>query len=934
MKTCLKASIFLSALMAIPSLAAEAVVWQDGKIGDDAPPEMWYDYTYGSGVSVSFVKPSEEDKTYSVSAIFSANAGTTDESGAGFGFYWKMTTPKEGVDQQPVTHSVANYAGVCLSYSATQKLRMDFKQSNIDEEAGCSSYGVNLSSTDGILKTVFVSFSDFKVGWTKSGCNASWNPKLVYGPKFSYKGQGKKSNASDNEVEITKFVLADECPTFAPTVKSTFKNTSNKLNEGESLKFKMSDIFEDKDGDDLSIKAEISGSKDVILTSEEKETYSLTDSLVFEVKPNPSGTLTIELTATDPTNKTAKTTITIDAVDIPHNPVVKDTVLTMRQGETLHFEGMYTTLAYDLDGDDFTLKLVESLTDENGEEVEGFTFDDQRGFFDFEPDPDFIGNVSFKIMAFEDTAVTHESEIATITIKVKDMPTFTRPEGAEGVWMLEYSFDGTKGEINVDTENANELVPLQLDEDFGSVVVSLDDKHLKWYSGRGEKPELVAVGNDFVNAELVMTGKVQDLQISSKDNAFGKGLVYLIVTDGEFSDTLFMLLNVKSVVDTPVAVKDAYEVTRGDSLKVNAEDGVLANDSDGDGDEFFAKLTTDPEHGILKFKKDGSFTYVSDDGYEGKDSFTYFAFKVIDEDTLKSVEVSVAIEILHKNQLPVIAEGVADTAGQRLTDRLVEDKTMGIASYTKDEVKTWFTDPEGEEISIKFENKDGKLKVTDGEKNYIISPVPDSCGRTEIIVTATDASGGSVELVISGIIKPVNDKPVVRDTSYKVAVSGWEMTIDLDSLAYDIDGDTLSFAIQRSYGSITQSFDITFDSVDVSLMTIKVKDYVKLTAGDVHSMAVNVYDGHDSARVTIHFKVDGSIPPPVVGAIHKTIAKAKYTWKNAIARTRGTVAIMDLQGRVMWTAKLPVSESDVRAASAKVQGRKVLRVNSQTWTIK
>lgn len=931
MKTCLKASIFLSALMAIPSLAAEAVVWQDGKIGDDAPPEMWYDYTYGSGVSVSFKEPSATGKTYSVSATFKATASATDQSGAGFGFYWSMTTPKEGVDQQPVTHSVADYGGVCLSYSATQKLRMDFKQNDIDEEAGCSSFGVDLSSTDGDLKTVFVSFEDFKLAWKGSNCPTTWRPKFVLGPKFSNKGEKK---AFTNSVEITKFVLADECPSFAPTVKSTFKNTSNKLNEGESLKFKMSDIFEDKDGDDLSIEAKISGSEDVVLTSEEKTTYSLTDSLVFEVKPNPSGTLTIELTATDPTNKTAKTTITIDAVDIPHNPVVKDTVLTMRQGETLHFEGMYTILAYDLDGDDFTLKLVEGLTDENGEEVEGLTFDDLRGFFDFEPDPDFIGNVSFKIMAFEDTAVTHESEIATITIKVKDMPTFTRPEGDDDVWMLEYSFDGTKGEINVDTENADELVPLILDEDFGSVVVSLDDKHLKWYSGKGEKPELVAVGNDFVDAELVMTGKVQDLQISSKDNAFGKGLVYLIVTDGEFSDTLFMLLNVKSVVDTPVAVKDAYEVTRGDSLKVKAEDGVLANDSDGDGDEFFAKLTKDPEHGILEIKKDGSFTYVSEDGYEGSDSFTYFAFKVIDEDTLKSAEVSVAIEILHKNQPPVIAEGVADTAGQRLTDRLTEDKPMGIASYTKDEVKTWFTDPEGEEITIKFENKDGKLKIVDGPTNYIVSPVPDSCGRTEIIVTATDASGDSVELVISGIIKPVNDKPVVRDTSYKVAVSGWEMTIDLDSLAYDIDGDTLSFAIQRSYGSITQSFDITFDSVDVSLMTIKVKDYVKLTAGDVHSMAVNVYDGHDSARVTIQFKVDGSIPPPVVGAIHKTIAKAKYTWKNAIARTRGTVAIMDLQGRVMWNAKLPVSESDVRAASAKVQGRKVLRVNSQTWTIK
>ena len=36
----------------------------------------------------------------------------------------------------------------------------------------------------------------------------------------------------------------------------------------------------------------------------------------------------------------------------------------------------------------------------------------------------------------------------------------------------------------------------------------------------------------------------------------------------------------------------------------------------------------------------------------------------------------------------------------------------------------------------------------------------------------------------------------------------------------------------------------------------------------------------------------------------------------------------------MWKAKLPVSEADVRNAAAKVQGRKILQVNKQRWTIR
>jgi hypothetical protein len=49
---------------------------------------------------------------------------------------------------------------------------------------------------------------------------------------------------------------------------------------------------------------------------------------------------------------------------------------------------------------------------------------------------------------------------------------------------------------------------------------------------------------------------------------------------------------------------------------------------------------------------------------------------------------------------------------------------------------------------------------------------------------------------------------------------------------------------------------------------------------------------------------------------------------------RGTAKIMDMKGRVVWSAKLPVNPSEVLNASAQVQGRKILRVNNQTWTIK
>ena len=64
------------------------------------------------------------------------------------------------------------------------------------------------------------------------------------------------------------------------------------------------------------------------------------------------------------------------------------------------------------------------------------------------------------------------------------------------------------------------------------------------------------------------------------------------------------------------------------------------------------------------------------------------------------------------------------------------------------------------------------------------------------------------------------------------------------------------------------------------------------------------------------------------------VAAAKLNWQTAIQASRGAVALFDMQGRVMWKAKLPVGEADVRNAAAQVQGRKILQVNKQTWTIK
>ncbi len=72
----------------------------------------------------------------------------------------------------------------------------------------------------------------------------------------------------------------------------------------------------------------------------------------------------------------------------------------------------------------------------------------------------------------------------------------------------------------------------------------------------------------------------------------------------------------------PVAVNDSYTVTTNSPLE-QLLPGVLANDSDADGDVMTVQLVHRTTHGALTLNPDGSFLYVPAQNYVGPDSFTY-----------------------------------------------------------------------------------------------------------------------------------------------------------------------------------------------------------------------------------------------------------------------------------------------------------------------
>jgi VCBS repeat-containing protein len=78
------------------------------------------------------------------------------------------------------------------------------------------------------------------------------------------------------------------------------------------------------------------------------------------------------------------------------------------------------------------------------------------------------------------------------------------------------------------------------------------------------------------------------------------------------------------VNDAPVAVDDSYSTAEDTTLNVAAP-GVLANDSDVEGDVLSPVLISGPGHGTLTLNGDGSFSYSPALDCNGSDSFTYQA---------------------------------------------------------------------------------------------------------------------------------------------------------------------------------------------------------------------------------------------------------------------------------------------------------------------
>jgi bacillopeptidase F len=109
--------------------------------------------------------------------------------------------------------------------------------------------------------------------------------------------------------------------------------------------------------------------------------------------------------------------------------------------------------------------------------------------------------------------------------------------------------------------------------------------------------------------------------------------------------------------DAPLVANDAYTMIKGGTLNVAAP-GVLANDSDPDGDMLTATNYGTPKVGILVGNADGSFSYTPPASYTGMDSFAYLARDSSGVASKTAGWVSIAVRA---NRAPLTVDDTAST---------------------------------------------------------------------------------------------------------------------------------------------------------------------------------------------------------------------------------------------------------------------------------
>jgi len=434
-------------------------------------------------------------------------------------------------------------------------------------------------------------------------------------------------------------------------------------------------------------------------------------SFLFKPALNFNGSTSFSYRVLDDDGEPSATqTVRINVVAVNDAPVANADSFSVEEDRTLNANPGVKINDVDVDGDSLTVTLESGVSD-------GVLSLETSGAFTYVPNDNFNGTDSFTYRLSD--GELSSTAVVTITVTaVNDAPVAT----AES-----YSVD----EDQRLTVNAAAGLLINDSDIDGDTLTARLAQGLTAAEGQ----LTLATDGSFIFDPAPNSNGVVSFTYQARDGLVSSNVVSVSIT-------------VNPVNDAPVARADAFVTPEDSVLTRLAIDGLLANDTDIDGDDFTVIGNTAPANGSLTVEADGSFTYTPNADYNGDDSFEY---TIRDAGGLEATG-SVSITIGGNNDAPVAVNDSATTA----EDSPVSGNVLANDTDVDEEPLTaeLLSSPPSAEGSVAL--------APDG--SYTFTPALNFNGTTRFTYQALDPAGirsGVAEVVIT--VTPVNDAPVAND---------------------------------------------------------------------------------------------------------------------------------------------------------------------------
>jgi len=307
----------------------------------------------------------------------------------------------------------------------------------------------------------------------------------------------------------------------------------------------------------------------------------------------------------------------------------------------------------------------------------------------------------------------------------------------------------------------------------------------------------------------------------------------------------------------PVVLDDTYATPINTTLTVDAP-GVLANDSDPDGDSLMAIVEQEPLNGTLTLNQDGSFIYIPNTDFQGQDTFTYYAtdgegegvatvtINVIEESqgNVRPVAVDDEYETLQDQELIVEAPGILandfDANGDELTSIVRQGTPRGSFTFNSDGSFTYVPEPGFVGIaSFTYTASDGVFESEPA--TVIVNVLPKDGFNFECTTQVTKVLDENGLVIIQPDELYSGDATGVAFTLSQTEFTCDDIGIHTVRLSYSKDGETgfcdIEVSIEDNTPPVIQLTTISIDLNETGVASILFSD---IDAGSYDNCDSNV----------------------------------------------------------------------------------------------